>query len=124
MTDVTGFGLLGHGLEMARASGLGLTVDVAKVPLLAEAATLAQQGFVTGASARNWSSYGASVVLPTELPVWQRQILTDPQTSGGLLLACAESAAEALVGRIIDAGYPLARIVGSASAGEPQVLVR
>jgi selenophosphate synthase len=89
ITDVTGFGLLGHGLEMARGSELRLVVRADDVPLLSQAAVLAERGFVTGASHRNWSSYGNDVELPLELPEWRRHLLTDPQTSGGLLVAVA-----------------------------------
>src|SRR5579862_892265 len=96
MTDVTGFGVLGHGLGMARGSGLRLVLRSEAVPLLPRAAELAQQGFVTGASGRNWESYGAAVALPAASPLWRRHILTDPQTSGGLLVACAPDRVDSL----------------------------
>jgi selenide,water dikinase len=124
MTDVTGFGILGHGLEMARGSGLTLEFDVDALPLFGEAVRLAQAGFATGASERNWASYGEAVDMPTGLPQWRRKLLTDPQTSGGLLVACAPEAADAVAGRIRDAGYPLARVVGRARTGEARVVVR
>ena len=123
ITDVTGFGLLGHGLEMARGSGLHLHLQAAEVPLLSEAAALAQQGFVTGASHRNWDSYGAQVTLSPDLSEAQRLLLTDPQTSGGLLIACAPEAADRLVERIRAAGYPLARRIGRAADGKPGISV-
>jgi len=123
ITDVTGFGVLGHGLEMARGSKLTLSVDAAKVPLLAEAAVLAQQDFVTGASHRNWDSYSQDIVLPAGLPDWQRHLLTDPQTSGGLLVACAPTKAAAILATIKAAGYPAAAIIGKAEAGTPAVKV-
>ena len=94
ITDVTGFGLLGHGLEMARGSQLRLVVRIDDVPLLSQAAVLAQQGFVTGASHRNWSSYGNDVEIPAEMPEWRRHLLADPQTSGGLLVAVAPERGE------------------------------
>jgi selenide,water dikinase len=124
MTDVTGFGLLGHALEMARGSHLALTVRADDLPLLAEAEHLACRGFVTGASARNWASYGDSVVLPADFPRWRRHVLTDPQTSGGLLIACAPGHANDVLDRIVAAGYPYARIIGHADAGAPVVNVR
>jgi selenide,water dikinase len=124
ITDVTGFGLLGHALEMARGSKLTLAIRAGDLPLLSEAAPLAQQGFVTGASIRNWASYGDSVVLPTDLPEWRRHLLTDPQTSGGLLVACAPGRADALLKTIVDAGYPSARIIGRAAAGSPCVAIQ
>jgi selenide,water dikinase len=123
MTDVTGFGLLGHALEMARGSNLTLFIRTGNLPLLSEAQSLAQQRFVTGASARNWASYGESVGLPPDLSEWRRHLLTDPQTSGGLLVGCAPVQAEAILSRIVAAGYPHARIIGHADAGTPSVVV-
>jgi selenide,water dikinase len=124
MTDVTGFGLLGHALEVARASGVALVVQSADVPLLSEAAALARQGFVTGASTRNWDSYGKDVVLTADTPDWQRQLLTDPQTSGGLLVACDPARSDAILDGIRGAGHPAARIVGRVEGGAPSVQVR
>jgi selenide,water dikinase len=124
ITDVTGFGLLGHGLEMARGSKLTLVVSAKDLPLLKEAAALAQQGHVTGASQRNWASYGDDVELPAGLPDWQRHLMTDPQTSGGLLVACAPERAEATTQAIVAAGYPLARVIGRIEKGAPRVSVR
>jgi selenide,water dikinase len=119
LTDVTGFGVLGHALEMARGSGLAIDIRAVEVPLLSGAAALAQEGFVTGASHRNWSSYGAQVELPPGLPDWQRHLLTDPQTSGGLLVACAPERADATARFISDAGHPGVRIIGQAGRGSP-----
>jgi selenide,water dikinase len=124
ITDVTGFGLLGHGLEMARGSNLTVSIDGAAVPMLSQAAALARDGFVTGASIRNWDSYGHDVALPPGLPEWQRHLLADPQTSGGLLVACDPARADTLLADIIAAGYPMARIVGEVEPGAPQVRVR
>ncbi|MEJ0078795.1 MAG: selenide, water dikinase SelD [Alphaproteobacteria bacterium] len=123
ITDVTGFGLLGHGLEVARGSGLSLTISLSAVPLLAHAEKLAQQGNVTGASHRNWRSYADDVVLPEGLPDWQRHLLTDPQTSGGLLVACAPERADDILRSIVERGYPFARVVGTAEAGAPRVRI-
>ena len=121
MTDVTGFGLLGHALEMARGSKCVLCIRSDSLPLLAQTASLAQQGYVTGASLRNWESYGRNVELPTETQKWWRDILTDPQTSGGLLIACAPNRARAILQLIVSAGYPGARAIGEVRAGEPSV---
>ena len=123
MTDVTGFGLLGHGLEMARASEARLAIRLGDVPFLAEAAALAQEGCVTGASHRNWSSYGAEVSLPEGLPDWRRHLLTDPQTSGGLLLACAPDAADGLLAGIVADGYGRAAIIGTVEEGAAGIRV-
>jgi selenide,water dikinase len=117
ITDVTGFGLIGHALEMARGSKLALSIRGSEVPLLAQAAELAQQGFVTGASHRNWASYGKEVRLPVDCAEWRRHLLTDPQTSGGLLIACAPERADAIGRSIREAGYPAARVIGEARPG-------
>jgi selenide,water dikinase len=123
ITDVTGFGVLGHALEMARGSGLAIELCAGDVPLLSGAAALAQEGLVTGASYRNWSSYGAEVELPSSLPEWQRHLLTDPQTSGGLLVACALDHAASIVSFIRDAGYPATHVIGHAEVGSPRLRV-
>jgi selenide, water dikinase len=121
ITDVTGFGLFGHALEMARGSGAMLNLVYERIPFLGDAVSLAEAGYATGASGRNWASYGDEVRLPRNCPDWQRTLLTDPQTSGGLLVACAPDRAEAVCASIRAAGYPLASIIGSVSAGEPAV---
>ena len=123
MTDVTGFGVLGHALGMARGSGLRFVLRSESVPLLPRAMQLAQQGFVTGASGRNWESYGAAVALPPDCPLWLRQILTDPQTSGGLLVACAPERGDALLRTIRDAGYAAASVIGVMREGAPGIEV-
>ena len=118
---MTGFGLLGHALEMARGSNATLVLRPAEVAFLSQAAELARQGFFTGASVRNWASYGSSVTLTPNCPDWQRYLLTDPQTSGGLLVACAADRAEAIVHTIVSDNYPSARIIGRVERGEPSV---
>jgi selenide, water dikinase len=123
MTDVTGFGLLGHGLEMAHGSGVSLVIRDRDVPLFAQAAALAERGFVTGASKRNWASYGEAVSVPSTMPEWRRHLLTDPQTSGGLLVACKPEDATPLVGKIVASGYPSARVIGHVEAGTPAIVV-
>ncbi len=123
ITDVTGFGILGHGLEMARGSGATLRLRLAELPFLSQAEKLARDGRVTGASHRNWSSYGEGVELPAGLPDWQRHLLTDPQTSGGLLVSCAAGRAKELLSMVKAAGYPSARIVGTVEAGPALVIV-
>jgi selenide,water dikinase len=123
MTDVTGFGLLGHGLEMARGSGVSLHLEAGAVPLLSRAHTMAEQGFVTGASHRNWDSYGEAIRLPDSLPDAMRHLLTDAQTSGGLLVSCAAAAAPAVLARIQADGHPRAAIIGSISEGPPGIVV-
>lgn len=123
MTDVTGFALLGHLLEMCRGAKLGATICYADLPILPTALQLAEQGYATGAAARNWASYGDEVDLPEALPEWQRKLLCDPQTSGGLLVACAPSAADAVLAAFAADGFPSARVIGTMVAGAARVSV-
>jgi selenide,water dikinase len=123
VTDVTGFGLLGHSLEMARGSDVEVVLNVDRLPLLKEAERFAGQGFVTGASGRNWASYSDGVILPADLPDWRRSVLTDPQTSGGLLIACDPAAADSVLGEITAAGCPHAAIIGRVESGKASVRV-
>lgn len=123
VTDVTGFGLLGHAAEMARGSNTKIVIESGKVAFLSAAEELAQAGHVTGASHRNWASYGASVKLDAGLPEWRQHLLTDPQTSGGLLVSCARGSAARILKQIQDAGYPAARIIGRVESGAAEVQV-
>ncbi|WVT76579.1 selenide, water dikinase SelD (plasmid) [Sinorhizobium chiapasense] len=123
VTDVTGFGVLGHALEMARGSKKLLSLKARNFAFFSRCAELAEQGFVTGASDRNWASYGTEVSLPDALPMWQRHILTDPQTSGGLLVSFSAHRAQDLLHHIVAAGYPAARIIGEVEEGEPGVRI-
>ncbi|RQP21968.1 selenide, water dikinase SelD [Piscinibacter terrae] len=123
MTDVTGFGLAGHLLEVCRGSGLGAEVDMARVPLIAAARTHAMNGIATGASARNWAGYGKDVVMDEGLLPWQQALLTDPQTSGGLLVTCSARAADDVLARFRQAGFADAAVIGRMVAGEPKVRV-
>ena len=123
MTDVTGFGLLGHALEMAQGSGATVTIEEGKLPFLKAAASLVQQGCVTGASHRNWTSYGEHVALPAGCEDWRRHLLTDPQTSGGLLVACKAERADEIAAQIVSEGYPFARVIGRMSAGDAKVTI-
>jgi selenide, water dikinase len=122
MTDVTGFGLLGHGLEMAR--GAGATVELtARPPLLNGVEALAREGVRTGASGRNWASYGQDVDLPEGIEDWRRDLLTDPQTSGGLLIAVDEAEAEGVLDQARAEGFADAAVVGRVIAGPSRVRV-
>jgi selenide,water dikinase len=112
MTDVTGFGLLGHALEMARGSGLGVELEADAAPLLDGVAALARGGVRTGASGRNWASYGEAIALPAGFEDWRRDLMTDPQTSGGLLVAVSADAAPAVLAAIRAAGFDQAAVVG------------
>jgi len=113
LTDVTGFGLAGHALEMARGAGLDVLVDWSSVPLLGGVQALAQQGFITGASGRNWAGYGAEVVLPEGFSSLDQALLSDPQTSGGLLVSCAPYALDAVMEVFKQHGFDDAAVVGN-----------
>ena len=117
LTDVTGFGLAGHTLELARGAKLTAVIDWHKVPLLAGVNAMAADGFVTGASGRNWDAYGNEITLAAGLPATARDLLSDPQTSGGLLVSCRpETAAEVL--RVFSAaGFDQAAVIGHIEAG-------
>lgn len=123
MTDVTGFGLLGHAVEVARGSGATLVIRANDVPLLSEAATLAEEGHLTGASGRNWDSYSGFVELPAGTPAWRKSLLTDPQTSGGLLVSCAPDVADRIVEAARATGCGGARIIGRVEAGDGRVRI-
>ena len=123
MTDVTGFGLLGHLLEVCRGSKLSAEVQMAQVPLIGTAIAFAREGMATGASARNWAGYGAEVALGASVAPWQQALLTDPQTSGGLLVSCAADAADTVLARFAAAGFDDAAVIGRLTAGEPRIRV-
>lgn len=122
MTDVTGFGLLGHAWEIARGSDLHIEINWSSVPVLHGADELARAGFSTGASTRNWASYGAAVHLFDGCSDWQRALLTDPQTSGGLLVSCTPDAAPSVLALFAAHGFSAARI-GHVSTGAAAVSV-
>jgi selenide,water dikinase len=117
LTDVTGFGLAGHLLEICRGSGLVAELDFAAVPRIAIAEHFAREGVRTGASPRNWAAYGHAVTLPAGFADWQQNLLTDPQTSGGLLVSCAAEAAESVLAAFRAAGFAEAAVMGRLSAG-------
>ncbi len=123
MTDLTGFGLLGHALEMVRGSGLGLAVDFAALPILPGVAALAADGIKTGASGRNWSSFREEVRLGDGLPAWARDLLCDPQTSGGLLIAVAPDDLDAVMARAARQGFARAAVIGTFGDGDGTVSV-
>jgi selenide,water dikinase len=112
LTDVTGFGLVGHLLEMCRGASLDATIDLARVPMLSNARAFAKDGSVTGASHRNLASYGDDVVMAPGLDPIERLLLSDPQTSGGLLVAASAGAADAVLARFLAAGFVGAAVIG------------
>jgi selenide,water dikinase len=121
LTDVTGFGLAGHLLEICRGSGLAAEVDFSRLPVIQESLDLAKENIFTGASDRNWKGYGQDVVLPAGATDWQRKLVTDPQTSGGLLVACAPEAQKAVLEEFAKRGFAQAKAIGRLSAGAPRL---
>ncbi|MCS7101394.1 MAG: selenide, water dikinase SelD [Burkholderiaceae bacterium] len=122
LTDVTGFGLLGHLLEICRGSNLAAQIRLADVPLLPGVQALLARGFATGASARNWAGYGHDVQLEG-VDDASRTLLTDPQTSGGLLVACAPQAVDDVLALFRAEGFARAAVIGHLQAGAPRVRV-
>ena len=123
LTDVTGFGLLGHTLEMCRGARLSAHIAMNKVPLLDGVEQLATQGMITGASGRNWSGYGKDVRLGSGITAAQQALLTDPQTSGGLLVSCAPDAVDEVLATLRRDGFDAAAVIGELRAGEPLAIV-
>ena len=121
MTDVTGFGLLGHGLEMCRGSGLRARIQFDALPLLDGVADLARVAYRTGAAVRNWSSYGEEVVLAPGAEEWKRDLMCDPQTSGGLLVAVAPEGAAKVLELLRTAGFDRAAVIGEMRDGSPGI---
>ena len=122
MTDVTGFGLLGHLVEICKGSGVAAELDYAALPILPNALDYAAKGCITGASARNWAGYGDHVILdPKRFGDVERALLTDPQTSGGLLIACAPEMVIEVLSIFLQQGFEHAAVIGEIVEGEPQV---
>lgn len=117
LTDVTGFGLAGHALELARGAACMVEIDWSSVPLLSGVRELALQGMVTGASGRNWAAYGKDVELPADFARVDQDLLSDPQTSGGLLVSCAPGAVDAVLAIFRRHGFLAATEIGQIAAG-------
>ena len=124
LTDITGFGLLGHLLELARGANLSAELDMASIPLLPNVEQLARDGFMTGASGRNWDAYGKDVTLDASLAPHQQALLTDPQTSGGLLVSCDPGSVDEVLALFAREGFADAAIIGRMAAGAPGVSVK
>jgi selenide,water dikinase len=121
LTDVTGFGLAGHLLEICRGSHLGAEINFSSVPVIGEALDWVKQGVATGASERNWKGYGHDV--SGNLSDWQRKLISDPQTSGGLLVACDAAAEGAVLAEFSKRGFGDARVIGKLTAGPARISV-
>jgi selenide,water dikinase len=126
LTDVTGFGLAGHALELARGASLDVVIDWASVPVLQGVRELAASGYVTGASGRNWAGYGTSMQLPAGFADVDQALFTDPQTSGGLLVSCTRAEADRVIEVFRAHGFAQAAVIGEckAPADTPRVVVR
>ena len=112
LTDITGFGLAGHGLELARGAGLKMQIQLDDIPLIPGVLELAAAGVVTGASGRNWASYSSDVTLPAAITPAQQALLCDPQTSGGLLVSCAPELEAEVLDCFRREGFSYARAIG------------
>src|SRR5882672_4225649 len=123
LTDVTGFGLAGHLLEICRGSKLGAEVRFDDLPVLPEALEWVKEGTATGASDRNWKGYGHEVRMPAGSPDWKQKLISDPQTSGGLLVACAPVAEEQILEEFRMRGFAFASRIGSMRAGLSELVV-
>ena len=123
LTDVTGFGLLGHLLEVCRGAKLSAALDMAQIPMLAEVEKLATAGYITGASARNWMAYGEDVALDAAITPMQRALLTDPQTSGGLLVACDPASVTEVLEAFREEYFTAAAVIGRLESGPARVSV-
>jgi selenide,water dikinase len=123
LTDVTGFGLLGHLLELARGAKLTAKLEMDRIPLLPGVAELAHAGFFTGASGRNWDAYGQDVELGAKVGDTGRVLLTDPQTSGGLLVSCDPGSVDEVLALFRREGFFDAAVIGAMEAGAPRVVV-
>jgi selenide,water dikinase len=121
LTDVTGFGLAGHLLEICRASQVAARVSWSSIPLHPGVVDLARGGFVTGASQRNWAGYGCDVTMAAEFGEIERAIATDPQTSGGLLVACAPQAVADVLAVFRREGFEQAAVIGECLAAAPAI---
>ncbi len=126
LTDITGFGLAGHALELARGAKATIVLDWAKVPLLPGVVDLARAGCVTGASGRNWAGYGTEIGLPAGFDAVHQALLSDPQTSGGLLVSCTPEAVDAVLAVFARHGFGQAAVVGEVTAqgAGPRLQVR
>lgn len=123
LTDVTGFGLLGHLFEICRGSGLRAEVTFNAVPVLSTALHLAKAGYATGASDRNWAGIQYQVTLPADMSEWQRKMLCDPQTSGGLLVACSRDSVQAVLDIFKQQGFKYACEIGTLASGAAGITV-
>jgi selenide,water dikinase len=124
MTDTTGFGLLGHTMEMCRGSALRARIRFDALPLIEGIVELAQVPYRTGAATRNWASYGHEISLAPDTADWRRDVMCDPQTSGGLLIAVEPHGASSVLEKLRAAGFDRAAVIGEMLKGSPRIEVR
>ncbi len=123
MTDVTGFGLLGHLSEVCQGSGVAAALDLDAIPMLKAGRELAEAGVNTGAAGRNRTAFSEYVALPDDLPDWRNNMLYDPQTAGPLLLACDPTGADDVLALLREQGFDAAAVIGHCRVGEPTITV-
>jgi selenide,water dikinase len=123
LTDVTGFGLLGHLLEICKGSSLQAKLDMVQIPVIREAQAFAEQGYGPGAIERNQASFDQAVDYADSVSQWQRRLLADPQTSGGLLVSVAAEQADAVLAAFHAQGFGYARVIGRLEAGAARIRV-
>ena len=127
LTDVTGFGLAGHALELARGARCVVQIDWARVPLIEGVQALASSGMVTGASGRNWAAYGGEVDVPANFSATDQALLSDPQTSGGLLVSCSPEVVDTVLAIFARHGFDAAVDIGAvavvSTSGDPSKLL-
>lgn len=124
LTDVTGFGLCGHMYEFCKGAGLSAVIEWDKLPMLDTVLDYAKKGYNTGAAGRNWASFVDRIEIPDGMEQWQKNLLMDPQTSGGLLASCSPESAEKVIKTFHDAGFYHACIIGELLEGEPKVTIK
>jgi selenide, water dikinase len=123
VTDVTGFGLAGHGFEMARASKIRMEIEMDRLPIMDEALEMYRKGMTTGVNRFNRELVEPHTRFKNSIPSWHQEIVFDPQTSGGLLVSLPHNEGEALLGKLHRAGVAHARIIGRIEEKDSDVLL-
>lgn len=123
MTDVSGFGLVGHITEMAKASNLSVQIEIAKIPILPEVSTFAKNGLFTNAGNRNFDTYQEFVVTTKQRKNWKYKLLFEPETNGGLLISVDPGSAKELIHLLHDYGFEQAALIGEFNCGSPIVRI-
>jgi len=123
-TDVTGYGIAGHGFEMARASGVTLEMAIDSLPVMDEALAMYKKGMTTGVNKHNRELVSGNMIMDCPLPEWHREIVFDPQTSGGLLASVPAEQAGSLVDALHQAGVAASCVIGRVTALENDIHLR